>query len=134
MKYPDPGEGDGLHRVAFDFDGTLAEPTWPSPVLGRALPGALEMIAHYFRLGYECIVYTARPASHRHAIGQWLFKYNLHEVIYDIVTDKPRAALYIDDRCWNPTTDVESNEAPAPERGGDEAPELEPWEVTMLDG
>lgn len=24
--------------------------------------------------------------------------------------------------------------APAPERGGEEAPELEPWEVTMLDG
>jgi phosphoglycolate phosphatase-like HAD superfamily hydrolase len=95
--YPLPKIGLGLHTIAFDLDGTLAEATWPSPDIGRPIPLAVRMAQWYFRHGYEVIIFTSRPASHREAIEDWAYLNGL-EFIYSVVTDKPRAALYIDDR------------------------------------
>ena len=98
MSLPTPKPGTGLMTIAFDLDGTLAEPTWPSPIIGKPIQRAVDALLEYHERGYEAIIFTSRPASHLDSIRVWLFANGLHNVIYDIVTDKPRAAMYVDDR------------------------------------
>lgn len=93
-----PKPGTGLMTIAFDLDGTLAEPTWPSPAIGSPIEKAVDAMLEYWRKGFEIIIFTSRPASHREAIKKWLENFGLSSIIYDIVTDKPRAAMYVDDR------------------------------------
>lgn len=97
-----PAVPDGMDYVAFDLDGTLARGTWPSPVLGEPIQEGIDWLLHYVGLGYAVVLHTARPAFHRAAIEAWLKAYNLHDKVYDIVTDKPLAGLYIDDRAVRP--------------------------------
>ncbi len=89
--------------VLFDFDGTLAEDTWPSPHVGKPIREALEALRHYYTEGYSIVVYTARPASHTNLIVGFLREMGVDLLVYDIVTGKPRADLYIDDRAWRPS-------------------------------
>jgi hypothetical protein len=98
MILPAPKPGTGLMTIAFDLDGTLAEPTWPSPTIGKPIQRAVDAAIEYFTRGNEIIIFTSRPASHRDAIASWLEEHGLEDVVYDIVTDKPRAAAYVDDR------------------------------------
>lgn len=91
----------GLHTVAFDLDGTLAKDTWPSPAIGEAIEQGVNMAKHYWGQGYQVIVYTARPESHKYEIELWLAQNDLW-FVYDVVCDKPAAWLYVDDRSFNP--------------------------------
>ena len=86
--------------VAFDFDGTLAEATWPERSTGAAIPEAVDLLNRYYDAGYEIIIYTARPASHRPMIEAWLRGHALHLKVYDVICDKTRADLYIDDKAY----------------------------------
>lgn len=100
--YPVKASHDhGLHVVAFDLDGTLAKDTWPSPTIGEPIEDGIKMAKHYWQQGYQIIIYTARPASHREDIEMWLFSNELG-FVYDVVCDKPSAWLYVDDRSYNP--------------------------------
>lgn len=92
----------GHTRVVFDLDGTLAVDTWPRPTIGAPIEEGIELVVHYADLGYEVVIYTARPASHRERIWRWLEENGLAEAVYDVVTDRPVAGLYIDDRAWRP--------------------------------
>lgn len=102
---PEPPEVPPGHtRVVIDLDGVLAEDVWPRSGIGAPRAEGIELAVHYWRQGYEVVVWTARPASHLARIVDWLCHNGLRDVIYDVVTDKPVAGLYIDDRCWNPIT------------------------------
>lgn len=90
--------GTGLKTVAIDFDGTLAEGTWPSPELGAPIQLGVDAACFYYGKGFEVVIYTARPLTHREAIFAWCRDHGLGGVVYDVICDKPRAALYIDDR------------------------------------
>ena len=103
-----PKVEEGHFRVVFDLDGTLAEDAWPSPRIGKVIPKGERMLRHYSEAGYEVAVYTARPRSHRLAIWNWLRENDLEHLVYDVVTDKPVAGLYIDDRAFNPKGFVET--------------------------
>ena len=106
MSLPLPKPGSGLMTIAFDLDGTLAEPTWPEPFIGKPIQKGVDAAFAYADKGYEIIIFTSRPASHLEAIKVWLETAysssdplrHLYDIVYDIVTDKPRAALYVDDR------------------------------------
>lgn len=101
MNAPEPHPK--MERVAFDFDGILAENTWPSPAIGEPIQDGIDLLLHYHAQGLEIVIYTARPQSHEKRIWWWLEWYGLHEKVYDVVCGKPVAGLYIDDRAWNPT-------------------------------
>lgn len=96
--FPLPKEGVELHTIAFDLDGTLAQPTWPDPKIGEPIALAVYALEWYSDRGFEIIVYTSRPAEQREAIRSWLGMVGISRRVYSIVTDKPRAALYVDDR------------------------------------
>lgn len=98
MTLPTPKPGTGLMTIAFDLDGTLAEATWPSPDIGTPIAKGVDALLAYHDQGYEIIIWTARPATHLKAITTWLAIHGLLRSVYNIVTDKPRAAMYVDDR------------------------------------
>lgn len=100
MTYPTVESGHV--QVVFDFDGTLAEDTWPSPRIGKPIKKGVRMLKHYFDQGYQITVYTARPNSHEGEIWDWLKENELGDFVYDVVTGKPVAGLYVDDRAFNP--------------------------------
>lgn len=88
-----------LARVAFDLDGTLAEDTWPSPHIGKPIKEGVDLLLFYaMKKKCSVVIYTARPASHKERIWAWVHQHNLQWWVYDVVTDKPIAGLYIDDR------------------------------------
>ena len=102
MKLPDVP--DGFDVVAFDFDGTCATKTWPSPRLGDPIPEALEAI-RYYNLKKRCqvVIFTARPASHIPRIWEWVHRHNLQYYIYEVSNTKPVAGLYFDDHAVRPS-------------------------------
>lgn len=96
--FPNPEEGHTV--VVFDLDGTLAEDTYPDSHVGKQIRAGVTMLCHYYDRGYSVIVYTARPSSHKPRIWEWLRVNGLYAKVYDVITDKPIAGLYVDDRAW----------------------------------
>lgn len=96
MSYP--AHDPKLPVVAFDFDGVVATNTWPSPALGDIDDDAVEAMLHYYRLGCEVTIFTARPDEHLATIREWLKDYALAGIVYEVTNRKPRACLYFDDR------------------------------------
>lgn len=95
-----PQVADRHEYVAFDLDGTLAKDTWPKPKIGRPIPEGITMLKWYADQGFCIVIYTARPASHKQKIWEWLHANGLGEIVYNVYTDKPIAGLYVDDRAW----------------------------------
>jgi len=88
-----------LPVVAFDFDGVIADNTWPSPELGQwPKEDAVNAMRHYYDLGCEIHILTARPDSHFQRIWRWLETHELDYLVYDVTSTKMPAGLYFDDR------------------------------------
>lgn len=98
MTYPKPKDSVGLKTICVDLDGTLAQPTWPSPVIGEPIQQTVDAMIEAYKEGWEIVIFTARPAWHHEIIAKWLEDHGLAEVVYDVITGKPRAAAYWDDR------------------------------------
>ena len=96
MNYP--AHDPQLPVVAFDYDGVIADNTWPSPHLGKLCLKARDAMWHYFDLDCEVIVFTARPDEHLPLIRKWLDAHGLGGTVYEVTNRKPRASLYFDDR------------------------------------
>ena len=97
-----PTPAPGHEWVCFDLDGTLAEDTWPNPNIGAPIPAMLNLLREYADQGYAIVIFTARPASHRDRIWEWVHYNDLGAMVYNVVTDKPLAGIYVDDRGYNP--------------------------------
>lgn len=89
---------DGWDAVCFDFDGVLAESTWPMATLGEPIEEGVELLVELAAAGYEITIYTARPLSHEERIWRWLKEQTLDHIVYDVICGKPRAGVYIDDK------------------------------------
>ena len=98
MTYPQPKPGVGLKTICVDLDGMLAEPTWPSPKIGAPIQVAVDAAIAARNDGWEMVILTARPESHKTEIKLWLLDHGLSDVFYDVICGKPRAAAYWDDR------------------------------------
>jgi len=87
-------------QVVFDLDGTLAETLWPKRlVIGDPIPEGVAMLKHYSNEGYGIVVYTSRPDHDKDHIWAWILKHKLP--VDKLVTGKPIASWYIDDRGIN---------------------------------
>ena len=93
-----PAHNPELPVVAFDFDGVLAANTWPLPHLGEPDSAALDAVRHYAAQGCEIHVLTARPESHFRDIREWLHRFDVGRLVYDVTNKKMAACLYFDDR------------------------------------
>ena len=101
-EYPNPQGNRSLDIVCLDLDGTLAEDVWPQPWIGKLLPEGRTILKHYSDTGWAVVIHTARPWSHQDRVWEWLASNGLDNMVYDVVCGKPPAALYIDDKAWNP--------------------------------
>jgi hypothetical protein len=103
MIHPElPTDSTSPWRVVMDFDGLLAEGTWPSPRIGKPIGRGIAILIYYANQGREIIIHTARPESHKERIWAWLRMSSLQDHVYDVVCGKPVADIYIDDKAWNP--------------------------------
>jgi len=100
---PPPEPADYKPEVYFDLDGTLAVNGWPDHIpIGDPIPESIELLKHYHSQGFVISIFTVRPEDHRAAIWDWLYYYQLNDLIYRVICDKPYYGLLIDDRSWNP--------------------------------
>lgn len=100
-----PTVAPGHEWVCFDLDGTLAEDTWPNPNIGEPIGSMVDLLKSYSEQGYAIVIFTARPATHSDRIWEWVHFNGLSDVVYNVVTDKPLAGIYVDDRGYNPWTE-----------------------------
>lgn len=104
-----PEPADYKPEVYFDLDGTLAVNGWPDHLpIGKPIPESVKLLKHYHSRGYVISIFTVRPEDHRERIWNWLYLYELQDLIYRVICDKPYYGLLVDDRSWNPpwlTTD-----------------------------
>lgn len=91
-----------VDRICFDLDGVLAQGVWPEPRVGPPILEGVALLRRYAAAGFECIIFTSRPADHKQMIYNWLLEHGLEEYVYEVRTDKPLAALYVDDKAYRP--------------------------------
>lgn len=97
------------NNLAIDFDGVIHKNSkgffdgtvYDDPVEGSHI--ALEKLAKQYRL----IIFSAKARTDRpliqgktgiELIWEWLEKHNLKQFISEVVSEKPRALYYIDDK------------------------------------
>ena len=88
--------------VVFDFDGVIHNYRngWKGPDIIDDEPvlGIRESLIDLKRAGYKIVVVSARCGytGGKEAIIKWMDKYGLY--VDDVVTEKPPAICYVDDR------------------------------------
>ena len=88
--------------VVFDFDGVIHsyKSGWKGATVipDPPVPGIKEAIAEIRSAGYEIIVVSTRCITPygRSAVIAWLHKYGI--VVDSVMTEKPPAVVYVDDR------------------------------------
>lgn len=94
-------------RIAIDFDGTIAEATYPE--LGVIKPHAIDVINRLHEAGHKILVWTCRTDDHQHMVKKYLEDagMNFHHInendpelieLYGGDSRKLSVDIYIDDR------------------------------------
>jgi len=112
-------------NLAIDFDGVIHKNSkgfyngtiYDEPIEGSY--NALKLLSKQYNL----IIFSAKARHDRPLINnktgieliwEWLEKYNMKQFISDVVSEKPRALYYIDDKAihftnWNNTLNLLNN-------------------------
>jgi ribonucleotide monophosphatase NagD (HAD superfamily) len=117
-KFP-PGFEQDSKNLAIDFDGVIHnfdKGYHDGTCYGDPIPGSLEALQKLSKQ-YNIIIFTAKAKPDRplvdgktgtQLVEEWLNKYGVLNCVTKIVSEKPRAILYIDDNGyrfdnWNNT-------------------------------
>ena len=96
-------------NLAIDFDGVIHKNSkgfYDGTVYDDPVDGSYEALEHLARQ-YKLIIFSAKARLDRPLINgktgseliwEWLEKYNMKQFISDVVSEKPRAVYYIDDK------------------------------------
>jgi hypothetical protein len=96
-------------NLAIDFDGVIHKNSkgfHDGTVYDEPVEGSFEALQTLSR-NYKLIIFSAKARTDRPLINnktgveliwEWLEKYNLKQFISDVVSEKPRALYYIDDK------------------------------------
>ena len=97
-------------NIAIDFDGVIHDCSkgyYDGTVYGDPLPKTLESLKILKQKGYNLIIFSCKSRSDRPAVNgkmgtemvwDWLKKHNMEKYISDVVAEKPRALIFIDDK------------------------------------
>jgi ribonucleotide monophosphatase NagD (HAD superfamily) len=117
-KFP-PGFEQDSKNLAIDFDGVIHnfdKGYYDGTCYGDPIPGSLEALQKLSKQ-YNIIIFTAKAKPDRPLVNgktgtqlveEWLNKYGVLNCVTKIVSEKPRAILYVDDNGyrfdnWNNT-------------------------------
>lgn len=109
-------------NIAIDFDGVLhkcSKGYYDGTVYDDPIEGSLEAIKKIHDLGFRVIIYSCKSRSDRPSVDNkngtqmiwdWFKKHNVDKYVYDVVSEKPRALCFIDDKAvrftnWSQTFD-----------------------------
>ena len=107
--YVPPGAPSANKILAIDFDGVIHDDDkgWhDGTCYGNPILGSLEAIKALAKK-YKIIIFTCKARKDRplvnnktgkELIQEWLKQYDIDQYIEDIVSEKPRAKFYIDDK------------------------------------
>jgi hypothetical protein len=96
-------------NLAIDFDGVIHKNSkgfYDGTVYDEPIDGSYEAL-EYLARQYKLIIFSAKARSDRplvdgktgiELIWEWLEKHNMKQFISDVVSEKPRAVYYIDDK------------------------------------
>lgn len=88
--------------IVFDFDGILAEGSWPRVEIGAPIPAGLLLLQQYYLAGWCIRIHTARPVQHVPDIQDWLEDHGVGSMVYEVIGGKPLGDLYVDDKAFRP--------------------------------
>ena len=90
-----------LHPViAVDFDGVLNHYSgWTGKYEHYPIrEGAEDFLRRVKELGYNIVIFTARPEHTMPEVEEWLEQHDLNQYISVVTNSKPPASAYVDDR------------------------------------
>ena len=73
----------------------------------KPIDGSLEAIEKIYKMGYNIIIFSCKSRTDRPSVNgktgtemvwEWLEKYKIKDYVSDVVSEKPRACLFIDDK------------------------------------
>ena len=97
-------------NIAIDFDGVIhkcSKGYHDGTDYDEPIEGSLEAIRRLHNQGFNIIIYSCKSRSDRpsvngingtHMIWNWLDKHGVKHLISDVVSEKPRAICFIDDK------------------------------------
>lgn len=101
---------ENKRNVAVDFDGVLhkcSKGYHDGTVYDEPIEGSLESLQKLKDMGYDIVIFSCKSRSDRpkvdgkcgtEMIWDWLEKYGVKHLVSDVVSEKPRAFLFIDDK------------------------------------
>jgi len=109
-------------NLAIDFDGVIHKNSkgfYNGTVYDDPVDGSYEALK-YLSGQYKLIIFSAKARSDRpliegktgiELIWEWLEKHNMKQFVSDVVSEKPRAIYYIDDKAihfinWKNTLNI----------------------------
>lgn len=109
-------------NLAIDFDGVIHKNSLgfnDGTIYDEPVDGTFEALK-ILSLSFKLIIFSAKAKPDRplidnktgkELIWEWLDKYNLKQFITDVVSEKPRACYYIDDKAirfenWKNTLEI----------------------------
>ena len=103
-----PGHEQDCKNLAIDFDGVIHnfdKGYYDGTCYGDPIPGSLEALRTLSKQ-YNIVIFTAKAKSDRPLVNgmtgtqlvkEWLEKHQVLDCVSEIVSEKPRAVLYVDD-------------------------------------
>jgi len=118
-------ELENKNQIAIDFDGVIHKNSkgfFDGTVYDDPIENSLDSIKEISKK-FDIIIFTAKASKDRPLINgktgeehviDWLKKHSFYQYIKDVVVEKPRAILYIDDKGyrfenWKKTINFVSN-------------------------
>ena len=101
---------ENKRNIAIDFDGVIhacSRGYYDGTVYDGPINGSLEAIELLYDKGFKIFIYSCKSRSDRPSVDgksgtemiwDWLEKYNVKHFITDVVSEKPRATCFIDDK------------------------------------
>ena len=97
-------------NIAIDFDGVIHKCSrgyFDGTVYDDPIDGSLDSLRKIKNMGYNIVIFSCKSRSDRpkvngiggtQMIWEWLAKYSVDHLVSDVVSEKPRAAIFIDDK------------------------------------
>lgn len=103
-------EVENKKNIGIDFDGVIhkcSKGYYDGTIYDDPIDGSLESLKTIKEMGFNIIIYSCKSRSDRPSVNgkngtemiwEWLEKHDVKHLVSDVVSEKPRAICFIDDK------------------------------------